>query len=283
MEWGNAARRYTATTAWVTKTPPRRPPDCGIGDCGEVKFLGAGPRFVVRGLTKPARASPMRKHGMLMASADDNAGAVLWLTISELANARHVTRQAVHKALRTLAARGAAVETRRDGDALLINVEDYDARRGEALAPHRVAGEATKAIAREPRRSTRSGAGQERLRPPVEPPRESADTIPIATYAAAQARKTTYDAELRKVDLDRVLGRTVNTEEVRKAAEMAAATMAGFIDRLHMRAEELLAAGDRGRLVGMRTALRTVERDLLSTIADEFAKMAAPSIGKDGT
>jgi hypothetical protein len=188
-----------------------------------------------------------------------------WVTVAELADSRGVTVQSVHQALKRWAKLGAPVSTRKKGHEIAINLREYEKRRGEVGSLPNASGQETVRL---------------RNQDAPEPP-GGADTIPIVSYGAAQARKTTYDAELKKLDLEQQLGRLVETSAVAASAEMAAATMAGLIERLHMRAEEIYSAGQRDGLVGVRTALKIVRRDLMSKIADEFAKMAAAAIGKE--
>jgi len=207
----------------------------------------------------------------MLTSAVDDASAPappddLWLTVGELAEARGVTRQSVHQALQRWVDRGTPVETRMQGREIAVNVRDYDLRRGETVSLPHVAGEDTKALAA-------PGAA-----PGVAPGSSPAES----SFGREQARKAGYEAELKKIELDRALGRLVETADVVVAAENAAAAMAALLDRLHMRAEDIHAAGQRDGLAGTRTALKVVRRDLMALIAEEFAKMAATALGETG-
>lgn len=206
-----------------------------------------------------------------------------WVTVAELADRQGVTVQAVHQALKRWAKFGAPVSTRRKGRGgqIAINLREYEQRRGEVGSLPNAAGQETVRLRKHANVGPSIGPPSYEFLDEVSP-REGADAIPIVSYGAAQARRTTYDAELKKLDLEQQLGRLVETAAVAAAAEMAAATMAGFVKRLHMRTEEVCGAFQRDGIVAARTAFKVVERDLMSKIADEFAKMAAAAIGKDG-
>ncbi len=218
---------------------------------------------------------------MLTVSSDANIAKSMtgegWLSIADLARARGVSGEAITQELKRLGRRGALVETKPgQGRKVMVNVRDYERCRGEAVSLAHVAIQDTK-VAKETVRVRKHANCGLSAGPPAY---EIEPGSPIETYTAAQARNAACAADLKKHALDLALGRTIETAAVVMACQAAGATMAGLVGRLHMRAEELLAAGDRGRLVGMRTALRTVERDLMAKIAEEFAKMAAAAIGK---
>jgi hypothetical protein len=176
-----------------------------------------------------------------------------WLTVAEVAAARDVSRPAVRQALKTLAARGSPVKTARRGATLLINIDDYDTKRGGALVAHRVIGEATK------RRARASIA-------------ELAGDHPV--MAREQARKMRYEAELKRLELDRQLGKLIDAAELQQAALDCGATLASQIERIVMQAEAVYAVRKDG-VAGIRAALRSIARDLRASMAEALNQVAA--------
>jgi hypothetical protein len=113
-----------------------------------------------------------------------------WLTISGLAAERRVSKQAISKNIRRWAALGTPVSTRRKGRQVMVNVAEYDARKGEVGDLGRELGEQTK---------------------------KTADVGTDPVYTREQARSKGYEADLKFIEREKQLGRLVEVETLRIA------------------------------------------------------------------
>jgi hypothetical protein len=184
--------------------------------------------------------------------------AVKWMTIRALAHARHMSTTAVRAALDAMESRGAKVRTRKAGGVLQVDLPDFDLKRAAAMSPRRLQGEQT-------RRALRGSSTE-----PVDP-----------VFLKEQAKKVRYEAELKRLELERQLGKLIDAEALKQAALDCGTIQAAQIDRITMHAESLYAAGRRGE-AAVRAALREIARDLKKSTGEALAGAVAPCTDDDG-
>ncbi|WP_454683984.1 hypothetical protein [Ancylobacter moscoviensis] len=180
---------------------------------------------------------------------DQSVNDGLWLSLTDLAQARGVSKPAISQNLRKWKERGVDIPTRMEGRTLLINVAAYDAARGEVGNP---------AYGQEP----------ERDEPPVKP-----GTDPV--FAREQAREKAYSADMKKLQLARELRTTVAIDRLEDDLARVMEPVVKAIDRLPGIAEDVAAAISQNGVQGVRAALKTAAADLRNQIADGLAKLAA--------
>lgn len=185
------------------------------------------------------------------APVDRHGGDGLWLSVSQLAAERGVSKQAVSKNIKRWAANGTPVTARRSGRSLIVNVAEYDRLKGEVGdQAHELAVETKKAEAR--------------------------STDP--TYGREQARRAAYEADLKRLDLEERLGKLVPVEALEQASIACAESLVRVFDQVVTRAEEVAAAVAKDGITGARATLRMIIRDLRARAAEEFAKLPALSM-----
>jgi DNA-binding MarR family transcriptional regulator len=169
-----------------------------------------------------------------------------WLSVSELAKLRGVSKQAVSRRAERLQAQG--LLSRRDGPrgTVLINVAEFD----------RATGEATDIV-----RATNGASNRDRARG--------------APYSQEQARRAGYDADLKKLELDERLGKLVSVDEVVAAVTRVADAMVTVIDKLPSRAEDMANAVTASGIQGARAALKAAAHDWRVALADSLDAVLA--------
>jgi hypothetical protein len=131
------------------------------------------------------------------------------------------------------------------GGAKLINIAEFD----------RAAGEATDAV------RELNGSGAAALPAPGVQPGD-----PI--LAREQARRVSYEADLKKIDLEERLGRIAPLDRVRAAVAEFAQVLGRVIETRPSRVEDIIAANAKG---GMALA-RAVEKDERRALRADMAK-----------
>ncbi len=187
----------------------------------------------------------------------DQARVGLWLSVTELARARGISKPAVTQALKRWSAAGVVITTRKDGKALLVNVAEFDrARGGEVADPAHVAAEATKKAA---------DAGAELSGPAI---------------SRERARREAYEADLAMLKRDELLGRLVPVDELESAAIACGEAAVRAIDAIVNRAEDIAEAVAKNGVPGARVVLKDIARDIRKRLTDEFSRlpMAAMTI-----
>ena len=184
-----------------------------------------------------------------MSGLDDSLG---WVSISELAQLRGVDKAAISRRVARLTAQGLLATRAGKGGTKLVNVAEFD----------RAAGEATNAI-RELNGRSASLAGA---------PQPNLAAAPI--LAREQARRTAYDADLKRLELEERLHRIAPLDRVRSASAEFTQTLARVIDALPMRAEEIHAAGAKDGVTGTRAALKAAARELREEAAKAMTSIA---------
>ena len=192
-----------------------------------------------------------------VATVDGNAAdGGLWLTVSEFARTRGVDKSAISRRVGRLEAQG-LIETRTGPRASkLINVAQFD----------KAVGETTDLI-----RAQNGGAHDLPTPPPSAPGPSSENPV----LAHQQARKASYDAELKRLDLDERLGKVLRTEDVETAMARCAAAMVRAIDQMPSRADDLAGAVARAGAAGARAELKAVAREMRDTLAREMRLLEA--------
>ena len=176
-----------------------------------------------------------------------------WLTISDLARERGVDKAAISRRVARLETIG-QLSTRPHGQAKIVNVEEFD----RACA-------ATVDAVREMNGRSATAA----LSAPAAP------AIGGPILANEQARRASFDAELKRLDLAERLGRLVEIESVRFNIEECALELVRTIDQLPSRADALAAVMTKDGVTGLRTALRGLAREMrvsLAHAAERFAE-----------
>jgi len=171
-----------------------------------------------------------------------------WLTMSVLAAQKGVSKQAISKNLQRWADLGTPVSTRREGRTMMVNVAEYDARKGEIGHLGRELGEQTK---------------------------KAADVGTDPVYTREQARAKAYEADLKLIERDKQLGRLIEVESLRSATAACGEGLVRVIEQIVTRAEEVAAAVSKDGVLGARGALKAIARDLRARTAEEFTKLLA--------
>lgn len=180
---------------------------------------------------------------------DQSVNDGLWLSLTDLAQARGVSKPAISQNLRKWKDRGVTIPTRMEGRTLLINVAAYDAARGEVGNP---------AYGQEP----------ERDEPGTKP-----GTDPV--FSREQAREKAYSADMKKLQLARELRTTVAIDRLEDEIARVLEPIVKAIDRLPGMAEDVAAAISQNGVQGVRVALKTAATDLRNQVADGLAGLAS--------
>jgi biotin operon repressor len=179
----------------------------------------------------------------------------LWLSISGLARAKGVSKQAISKRVHRLEGDGLLALRAGDNGARLVNLAQYD----------RVSNEVTD-LAR---------ATNGRHSPLADHPNVQSDT---QNYTEAQARRASYEADLKKLDLDERLAKLLPCDEVEAALDLVRQTIERVLDDLPASAEALTAATVKDGAAGTRAALKKIAFDLRTKFAAEMQKLAEPDV-----
>lgn len=185
-----------------------------------------------------------------------------WLSVSDLAAARLISKQAVSKRLKTFAPSG-KVETRRQGREILVNVAQYDRAAGQETDP----AQQLRNINSPPRRV----AGATDTAAPAAPPTN--EGLALKVYSQQRARREGFDAELAKLRIERESGRWIEAHKAQQAwgkelAALVAETETFIVNRLARELAEAhgldwklvaIAARDKYRQFRTATAARAIE------------------------
>lgn len=169
----------------------------------------------------------------------------LWLTFSELARRKNVSRQAIAKRVLQFEAAG-LLETRAgQGRTKLVNVAAFDHAAEEQTDITRDHSERT--VRQDGRR---------------------------AAYNEAMADKARYEAELRRLDLAERLKLVVPVDELENVTMQIGGEIVTALERLPNEADALVTAAMRGGVGQMRTVLRKIVYDQRKQISVALAKLA---------
>lgn len=186
----------------------------------------------------------------------------LKVSLTELAKLKSVSTQAISKRLKKLEGEG-LIRSEKFRGTVRVALAEWDRVTGETTDLARSIGAATRAAAAAP-------AGDEPAAAKADP-----------TYTNELTRKARYDADLKKLEIDRQRGELVRIDDVRDAMAILAETMVRDIEQLPTMAEAVLNAGKTGELAGTRDALRRCARDLRERLDRSLAAVdVAPGAGE---
>lgn len=189
----------------------------------------------------------------------DEPSGGLWLSISALAAAKNISQQAVSRRVARLKAQGLLSPRPGPRGTIEICVAEFD----------RVTGQ-----------STDLARATTHLSPPDgDTPNDG--VVPAHVYTAEQARRTAYQADLAKLDLDERLGKLLPVDAVEAAMARCAAAMVRQIDQLPSRADDIATAVGVEGTLGARQALKAAARELRETIAREMRILLAQDDEED--
>jgi hypothetical protein len=192
-----------------------------------------------------------------------------WLTISDLARKRGVDKAAISRRCAKFAASG-LLECRTFGQSKIVNVEAFDRACAATVDAVRELNGRRASSSR--RRASRPAAAKPTVSAPAPDPPSPASTFP--NLAAEQAKRASFDAELKRLDLAERLGRLVEIDDVRRHIEGCSIELARAIDRLPGHAETLAARVTKDGVAGLRGALRDLAREMRETLAGAAERFA---------
>lgn len=174
----------------------------------------------------------------------------LWVSVSDLAARKGVTKQTIAEKVARLEAQGLLSTRPGKGRAKLVNLAEFDRAIGET-------GDAIREMA---------AASARTSTPVVQPAPDGADPI----LAKEQARRVAYQADLAKLDLDERLGKLLPVEHVTAAMVRCAEALTRALEQMPTRADDLAAAVAKEGVTGARAFLRTMGRDMRALLAREM-------------
>jgi DNA-binding transcriptional ArsR family regulator len=169
-----------------------------------------------------------------------------------------VTRQTIAERLARLEGQG-LIRSRRDGRKKKVRLAEWDHVTGEVTDPARLQAQRTA-------KGIRGEAPPRPLEGVIAGP-AGADKEKDPTYTAELTRKAGYDADLRKIEIDKQMGRLLAVDDVRAAMERCAEQIVRDIDHIVARADDNAAAVARNGVAGAREFLKTLARELRETLA----------------
>ncbi len=172
----------------------------------------------------------------------------LWLSISDLAVRKGVTKQTVAERVGKLEAQGLIQTHPGKGRAKMVNLAAYDKAVGDT-------GDAIRQAAAAPRKQ----GGD-----------ENGDPV----LAKEQARRVAFQADIAELDLNERLGKLLPVEQVEASMVLCAETISRALDQMTARADELAAAVAKEGTNGARSFLKIVARDVRSLLAREMRLLA---------
>lgn len=178
----------------------------------------------------------------------------LWVSITDLAKMRGVTKQTIAEKVRRLESEGRlSCREQGRGRPKLVNVAAFDIAVAET-------GDAIRAEAAARRR----GSEHDPLPPPQDPP--SGDPV----LSREQARLAAYKADLAQIELDKRRGQLIDVESVQAAMVRASEVLVQRIERLPSRADDLAAAVAGEGVNGARQFLKQMARELREALAQDM-------------
>lgn len=201
---------------------------------------------------------------MLTAHTDDVDGRGLRVSVTELAEIKGVTKQAISKRLRRLVEEG-RIATSRRGIELMVSLADWDTVTGELTNPAKLVGRDT---VREIR-GEGGGSTPEARRLPDAP-----DPVKDPSYTQELTRKAGYEADLKEIEVRRRKGELLDAAEVTDAMTRCAEAIIRDVDRLPAYADDLADVVAKRGAQGLREELRKTARSLRETLARSMSLLA---------
>lgn len=155
------------------------------------------------------------------------------MSVTDLATARGVSKQAISKAL---ARHAGQVTTRKDGVRLLVDVDAFDRITGNDTDPAQALRNRTgtpTAQARLPMQQFGQQSGQQ----PELQQRTPGGTAQLA-FSVNRAKRESYEAELARLSLDKEMGRLVPVNVVTDAMVACGQKLVRMIDQLPAKSED---------------------------------------------
>ncbi len=174
-----------------------------------------------------------------------------WLTITELAKRKGVTKSTVSEKVRRFEAAGELQTRPGDGKRKLVNLAQYDLAIGAVGDVAREAAAATMAFVAGAEKGSVSGR-----------------------FRDEQTREKAYSADLKFLELERARGNLIEVAEFDDVASDAAGRIADVIDELPSRTEEITAIASKGEH-HVRIALQRIARAQRIAIVNAINEMAA--------
>lgn len=164
---------------------------------------------------------------------------VMW-TPGEIADRDGVSKQSVTKKARDLAASGLQVERDERDRIVRINLAQYDVMRGRTDDP-----------SKDQRK----------------PPPDDAPAFDPNSYDEALRKKTWYEAERKRLDLEQESKQLVRVDELVPAVDECGATIVSIVKQLQTETDAIAAVVARDGIQGLRVHLKTIEARMLGEIA----------------
>lgn len=212
-----------------------------------------------------------------------------WMTCSEIAAIKGISKQAVHKRVTKLRAENLLEVRVLDRGVLSVNLAQFDRVTGETTDAVRAMNSRrqkpadfwTKPIVEPVAAAAASPDPIERIvAAPVAPAAYAAPAQPVAAPAPApvttmgdlvlareQARRASYDADLKQLELEERLGKLIRVDDVERAMQACAEAIVNAINQLPSRADDLASSVAREGAPGARAFLKTVAMELRDTMA----------------
>lgn len=182
----------------------------------------------------------------------------VWLSVSEAAAARGVSKQAISKRLKSL---GGRVATRHEGRQLLLNIAEFDRITGAETDPAQAL--RNRHLDRGDDGAAGAGRGMAPPGPAPQPPR--AGDAATEVYSQQKARQTAYAAEMARLDLEERTGKLVTVAAATDAMVRCGSAMVRVIDQLPSRSDD----------PKIKPLLKDLARELRQTLADEMTLLKA--------
>jgi DNA-binding MarR family transcriptional regulator len=185
-----------------------------------------------------------------------------WASVTELARLKGLNKSAISRRVARLEAAGLIKPRRGAGGAKLLEVAEFN----------RAAAATTDGV----RELSGRGAAAARAAQPVYAP---AGTAGEPSLSRMQMRRTAFDAELKKLDLEERLGRIAPLDRVRRATVEFAGTLARVIDQRPSRIEEIISANATGGLQAARAVEKAERLELRAEMARAMDAIATAAEG----
>jgi hypothetical protein len=178
----------------------------------------------------------------------------VWLSVSDLAAQRGISKQAVSKRLKALSGR---VGTKQEGSRLLVNKVEFDKITGADTDPAQQL--RNRYLEEVP---TASAVQQSDL--PLQPKPRGVSEMASQAFSVNRAKRESYDAELSRIELEEKQGKLVPVNEVENAMVRCATAIVRVIDQMAGKSDDPV----------VRNIHKNTAQELRSTLAQEMKLLA---------
>jgi DNA-binding IscR family transcriptional regulator len=185
----------------------------------------------------------------------DNNDLGLWLSVTQIAERKGVSKQGVSQKVARIVADGRLTIKPGRGREKLINLAQYDVAVGDVGDAAREAGASTKAVTELPGTTGARASDGGRFR-------------------NEQTREKAYAADLKFIELERARGNLLEVAEFDIVASDAAYRIVDIIENLQARDAEFTAIAIKEGENGMRAALKRVARSMREAVVASMREMA---------